>query len=86
MAVHGDDFTLCGIKEDLLWIQGLMKSWFENKVRAMLGPEKKDAKEVVLLGWVVRWLGDKVEWEADPKHREKVLEYPLAFGLPATVP
>ena len=78
MAVHGDDFTVCGIEEDLLWIQGLMKSWFEIKVRAMLGHEEKDDKEVVLLGRVVRWLGDKVEWEADPKHREKVLEY---FGM-----
>ena len=39
MAVHGDDFTLCGIEEDLLCIQGLMKSWFEVKVRAMLGPD-----------------------------------------------
>ena len=34
-----------------------MKSWFEIKVRAMLGPEEKDDKEVVLLGRVVRWLG-----------------------------
>ena len=78
MAVHGDDFTLCGIEEDLLWIQGLWKSWFEIKVRAILAHEEKDDKEVVLLGRVVRWLGDKVEWEADPKHREKVLEY---FGM-----
>ena len=27
---------------------------------------------------MVRWKGDKIEWEADPKHREKILEY---FGM-----
>ena len=25
LAVHGDDFTFCGIGEDLKWIAGLMK-------------------------------------------------------------
>ena len=38
-------FCLCGIEEDLLWIQELMESWFEEKVAAMLGPEDKDDKE-----------------------------------------
>ena len=37
MAVHGDDFTLTGLEEDLFWMRDLMKSWFEIKVRAMLG-------------------------------------------------
>jgi hypothetical protein len=75
IPVHGDDFTLCGVEEGSLWIQELMKSWFEVKVRAMLGPDDEDDKEVILLGRIARWLEDKVEWEADPKHREKVLEY-----------
>ena len=60
MAVHGDDSALCGIDKDLSWIQGLMKSWLEIKVRVMLGPDENDDKGVVLLGRVVRWLGDKV--------------------------
>eukprot|EP00973_Karenia_brevis_P002126 288127-Karenia_brevis.AAC.1 len=29
LVVHGDDFTFCGIEEDLIWIKGLMKKWFE---------------------------------------------------------
>ena len=41
-VVHGDDFTFCGEQEDLLWIRDLMKSWFEIKVRAILGPEVDD--------------------------------------------
>ena len=36
-VVHGDDFTLCACEEDLFWIRELMKSWFEIKVRAVLG-------------------------------------------------
>eukprot|EP00973_Karenia_brevis_P039066 5395517-Karenia_brevis.AAC.1 len=55
-----------------------MESWFEIKVRAILGPEEEDDKEVVILGRVVRWLKDGIEYEADPKHRRNVLEY---FGV-----
>ena len=54
MAVHGDDFTLTGLEEDSFWIRDLMKSWFEIKVRAVLGPDSKDDKEVVILGRRVR--------------------------------
>ena len=35
LVVHGDDFTF---EPDLLWITELMKSWFEIKVTALLGP------------------------------------------------
>ena len=27
LAVHGDDFTFCGLGEDLRWIRSLMESW-----------------------------------------------------------
>ena len=26
LSVHGDDFTWCGLEEDLLWAKGLMES------------------------------------------------------------
>ena len=29
LVVHGDDFTFCGVLEDLEWIKGLLESWFE---------------------------------------------------------
>ena len=35
-VVHGDDFTFCGFNEELDWIENLMMSWFEVKVRARL--------------------------------------------------
>ena len=36
-VVHGDDFTFEGGGPELLWITEKMKSWFEIKVRALLG-------------------------------------------------
>ena len=69
LAVHGDDFTFVGVEEDLLWITEQMRQWFEIKVRAMLGPDATDDKEVVILWRRVRWLDWGIEWEADPKHQ-----------------
>ena len=78
LAVHGDDFTFCGMQEDLTWIRKLMESWFEIKVRAVLGCEPSDDKEVVILGRIVRWREWGIEYEADPKHRRVMIEY---FGF-----
>ena len=77
--VHGDDFTPWGIEEDLIWIRDLMKSWFAIKVGGMLGPDVKDDKEVVILSRTVRRVGrDRIEYAADGKHRDKILEH---FGM-----
>ena len=77
-VVHGDDFTFCGFDEDLDWIENLMMSWFEVKVRARLGPDKSDDSEVTILGRTVRWKDWGIEYEADPRHRSEVLNY---FGF-----
>eukprot|EP00973_Karenia_brevis_P056596 7873009-Karenia_brevis.AAC.1 len=50
LVAHCNDFTFCGLDEDLRWIRGLTESWIEIKVRAVLGPEEKDDKEVTILG------------------------------------
>jgi hypothetical protein len=76
--VHGDDFTLVGPEEGLQYIIGRMKIWYELKVKAMLGPGPQDDKEVEVLNRVLRCSDEGYEYEADPKHREKILE---AFGL-----
>ena len=77
-VVHGDDFTFCGLGEDLRWIRGLMESWFEIKVRGVLGPDPGDQKEVTILGRKVVWGEGGITYEADPKHRELILE---CFGF-----
>ncbi len=51
-----------------------MATWFEIKVRALLGPDEKDDKEVVILGRTVKWKSWGIEWEADDKHRRLLLE------------
>ena len=53
-AVHEDDFTFSGEDKDLDWAESLMKSWFEVVVRARLGPEEKDDKEISVLGRIVK--------------------------------
>ena len=49
------------------------------KVRAVLGPDAADDKEVVILGRVVRWQSWGVEFEADPRHRQILTEH-FGFG------
>ena len=78
LAVHGDDFTFCGYEEDSFWIRDLMASWFEIKVRGVLGRDPQDDKEIVILGRLVQWGEDGIRYQADPKHRRLSLEH---FGL-----
>jgi hypothetical protein len=75
LAVHGDAFTATGLEDDLAWLRDQMKTWFEIKVRGMLGHEKKDDKEAVILGRRIKIEGELFACEADPKHREKILEH-----------
>ncbi len=78
LVVHGDDFTFEGTGQHLLWVADLMRSWFEIKVRALLGPDEGDDKHVVILGRHVRWTAEGIEYEADPKHRKLIMEH---FGF-----
>ena len=55
-----------------------MKEWFEIKMRGILGFDKNDQKEITILGRRVRWCDWGIEYEGDPKYREKLLKH---FGL-----
>ena len=72
--VHGDDFTFVGDDAGLDVVEEKMKEWYEVKVKARMGPEQKDCKEVSVLGRILRCTEDGYEYEADPKHRELILE------------
>ena len=78
LVVHGDDFTFVGESGELDWVESQMKSWYEVKVRARLGPEAADDKEAVLLGRIIRWHSWGVSCEADTKHNQIVF---VALGL-----
>jgi hypothetical protein len=73
-VVHGDDFTFVSDEAGLDYIEGLMKTWYEVKVKARLGGGASDDKEVNILGRLVRWTEEGWEYQADPKHRQIILE------------
>ena len=64
------------------WVEGQMRRWFDIKVRAVLGEDPEDDKEVTILGRIVRWTSSGIEFEADPKHRSLVMEM---FGFIAVM-
>ena len=70
-VVHGDDFTFEGPLDALKAIAEEMRQLWIVKVRAVLGPEPTDDKEVSILNRVVRWSKDCLLYEADPRHVEK---------------
>lgn len=71
--VHGDDFVFEKPASSFDGIIAALQSHWIIKVRAVLGPDAGDAKEVSILNRVVRWQGDTMEYEADPRHVEKLL-------------
>jgi hypothetical protein len=72
--VHGDDFTFVGGGAELDAVEAKMKEWYELKVKARLGDEPGDDKETDILGRVVRCTAAGFEYEADPRHRKKLIE------------
>lgn len=51
-----------------------MKKWYEIKVRAIVGPDPGDDKEVRILGRTVKWGEDFLKYEADDKYVEKIID------------
>ncbi len=49
-AVHGDDFLFVGLDEDLDFVEELLKSKYELKVRGRLGGGENDKRAVDMLG------------------------------------
>ena len=73
-SVHGDDFTPAGPKRQLDWFERSMKERYELTVGGRLGPGPNDDKEATVLNRVIRWTPQGLEYEADPRQVEKLLE------------
>ena len=73
-TVHGDDFTAVGPKSSLDWYEAELKKLYELKTGGRLGPGKDDDKEATCLNRVIRWTDDGLEYEADPRQAEKLVE------------
>ena len=73
-SVHSDDFTTVGRKKDLDWFKATLSQKYELKETARLGPDPSDDKEVRILNRIVRWTDESIEYEADPRHAEKLVQ------------
>jgi hypothetical protein len=74
VVVHGDDFTFSGEREKLEAIREKMKEWYEIKDRGIMGSERNEIKEVVILGRTLKWVDSGLEYEADEKHGEELIK------------
>jgi hypothetical protein len=73
-VVHGDDFTFTGSKNELMKVKFYMMGWWDIKLRGILGGEDEDDKEATILGRKLRWTEFGIEYEADPKHAQLVIQ------------
>ncbi len=91
MSVHGDDFTSCGPKPSLDWLEAAIQEHYELDVGPRLGPGPQDAKEGRVLNRVIRWGDRRLEYEADPRQIERLvaecgLEGAKAVATPGVKP
>ena len=73
LVVWGDDFTFLGRAEDLKAVLKRLEQWYEVKLRAVLGPEPTDDKEVRILNRTLRWNAGRITYEGDDKHANAVI-------------
>ena len=71
--IHGDDFVVIGLPAALKWMQERLERKYELTVET-LGPGKDQQKEVRVLNRVLRWTQKGIEYEADPRHAEIILQ------------
>ena len=66
-VVHGDDFTFTGKREDLLTIKSKMEESYELRMRALLGDDSGDDREIAISNRRIRWEGGCLHYEADTR-------------------
>ena len=59
--------------DQIKWIEEQLKSEYAIKVE-VLGPEPELSKEITILNRSIRWCGDKLEYEADSRHAEVIIQ------------
>ena len=74
VVVHGDDFTILGMEEDLRRFRCQIQSRYECKLRGMLGPGDDDEKSIRILNRVITWNHAGITYEADQRHAEIIVK------------
>ncbi len=73
-SIHGDDLTATGPKCNLDWYKAELEKVYELKESARLGPGPNDDKEAQMLHRIIRWTPEGLEYEADPRLHEQVVQ------------
>ena len=72
-SVHGDDFTSSGPADALDWLETSIAAEYEISIGPRLGPGPSDAKQARALNRVITWYDDRIEYEADPRQAERLI-------------
>ena len=72
--MHGDDFTTAGAKPDLNWFEKELEARYELRKGGRIGPGEHDDKEGRVLNRVARWTTHGLEYEADPRQIDRLIE------------
>ena len=72
--VHGDDFLVLGEEDELDWFRTRIEERFETKFRGRMGPDANNVHELRVLNRIVRWDEAGIEYEADQRHAEIIME------------
>ena len=73
LTVHGDDFLVVADMEQLKWLEGRLQDQYEIK-STIIGPEGGLPKQANILNRIIRWTTSGIEYEADPKHANIIME------------
>ena len=63
-----------GKGKDLDWYGGMVLGRFEAKVKGRIGPGKEDDKSMRVLNRVVHWAEEGIDYEADQRHAELIIQ------------
>ena len=74
LVVHGDDFTVLGWETQLDWYWEQVTRKFESKVKGRIGPASGDEKSMRVLNRLVHWTSEGIEYEADQRHAELIIQ------------
>jgi hypothetical protein len=86
-VVHGDDFTSLGSDANLDWLEKELATFFELKIRGRLGVGCPGDNEIRILNRLVRVTSEGLEYEADPRHVDLIVEsLELADSRPVVTP
>ena len=79
-VVHGDDFTFMSFDSDGKKVVSDMEVWYNLKLRAVVGDDEGDDKEVTILNRTLKHVGDGLEYHADERHESAIRQM---FGIGA---